>query len=590
MALFFTLFCLGVLQSGTNSFSDPIKTLPKHAIPGFKLHLVGEIWTVESNYGIFGDPNSSDNGNPSYKWPGADGYNYLWEGRVWIGVKVGDSMYVSHSGYGEYEFSPSEEDGDSTGWGYVGTGVSNFDITSIFLDYGTYYTNSHPLGIKVWQKAYQWSSNPFNQFIAYEFFISYNKNEGMPGLPLTLSNLYVGILFDADVCSYDTSNPNIDDMVCFDGYTWGEWADLSNYPLPVDHITLLSDTVFYNPDSIPDNWQIFGDESNENPLVRLDTAYLIPEAYHTLDTSIQAMCIPSYVPSAGDSVYLLPCLAIPRNMSFMYDDDDTSTVANDIGENGRCPGYIFTRLIYAPPAQYDLYGIDANGDSTRIPLVFSHSWWNWNNDPLYDSLKYQYLSGIHPANLGYRFMPHPLDVGTSVFDYRYLQSYGPFELTDGETLKLVVACGIGYGLNGGYDSVFTNGYLLGARQVADYALKAYYMGSSHSDPAHPSAPDEDYHWQLNIGIRDAPSLQNSEISVLNTIVTGENLMLSYKNISFFCMKIYSLDGRLIYTRDFTTSSSNGLIKTPLLLNPGVYFVLLEKEEKILKRVKVTLLK
>jgi len=183
-------------------------------------------------------------------------------------------------------------------------------------------------------------------------------------------------------------------------------------------------------------------------------------------------------------------------MSYIYDDDNPTTPEDDTGEDGGCPGYIFGRLIYAPPAKYDLYGVDKNGDSTRIPLVYTHSWWNWNNDPGTDENKYDYMAGTHSMNFGYRFMPIPYDVGAATFDYRFLQTYGPFHITSGETLKIVFAGGVGYGLNGGFDTKFGQGYVRGARQVADYAMTAYYMGSTNSDPRHPSAPDEDIHWLI----------------------------------------------------------------------------------------------
>ncbi len=427
--------------------------------PSFQFHTVGAIWNSESNVGVFGDPNAGTTGNPSFDWPAGLGYYYQWEGRFWIGAKVGEDVYVSHAGYGEYELSPSEDPADNCGWRYIGSGTSESDLISVYTDYGNYYTNPYPLGIKVIQKAYQWSVAPYNQFIAYEFYIIYNKSNGMAALPVTLKNVLVAITFDSDVCSYDASSPHIDDMVCFDGYTWGEWEDLNTWPLPVDEVTVLADTTLDEPDGVPDNWQIYGDDPDE---VTVD----------------------------GDTFY------IPRNMSYIYDDDDPTTPENDKGEDGGCPGYIFGRLIYAPPAKYDLYGIDKNGDSTRIPLVYTHSWWNWNNDPGTDENKYDYMNGTHPMDFGYRFMPIPYDVGAATFDYRFLQTYGPFEITDGETLKIVFVGGVGYGLNGGYDDFFGNGYVLGARQVADYALTAYYKGSKHSDPRHPSAPDEDVHWYI----------------------------------------------------------------------------------------------
>ena len=516
LLLFLVFFALiGLYAKSHNAPQMPMGS--KACEPGFQRHIIGKVWNVESNIGIFGDPNAGSTGNPSYDWPGGYGYYYQWEGRLWIGVKVGEDVYVSHAGFSEYEFSPSEDPADNCGWLKTGPGVSQYDIISAYIDYGSVYPNPYPLGLKVIQKSYQWSVAPYNQFIAYEFYIIYNKSNGMAGLPVTLKNVLVAINFDSDVCSYDATSPHIDDMVCFDGYTWGEWKDLKNHPLPIDTLTVLGDTVLDKPDGIPDNWQIYGDDPDEHPFSRPDTAYLCQAAYDLLDKSIQDSCIP-----VNDTLYKLPCLAVPRNMSYIYDDDDPTTPEDDTGENGGCPGYIFGRLIYAPPAKYDLYGMDKNGDSTRIPLVYTHSWWNWNNDPGTDENKYDYMNGTHPMDFGYRFMPIPYDVGAATFDYRFLQTYGPFEITDGETLKIVFVGGVGYGLNGGYDSKFGEGYVLGARQVADYAMDAYYMGSTHSDPSHPSAPDEDVHWLIPLP---------PEVPQLNYSVKGNRVELVWTNIA-----------------------------------------------------------
>ncbi len=433
----------------------------KACTPDFKAHTTGSVWTVESNYGVFGDPNADQTGNPSFDWPGGLGYYYQWEGRLWIGAKVGENIYVSHADYGSYEFSPSEDPAENCGWITLPYKKSQQDIVSIYQDYEGYYSNSYKLGLKVIQKAYQWSVKPFDQFIGYELYIVYNKSKfNITGVtaPTILKNVFVSICFDADNCDYDETNPHIDDMVSFDGDTRGEWTNFAYCPSPTDNYTILSDTTLEEPDGVPDQYQIWGDDPDETLL------------------------------TPGTKYY------IPRNMSYIYDDDDPTTPENDKTEGGGCAGYIFGRLIYAPPAKFDWY--DVYGAGSRVPTVYSHQWWNWNNDPGTDENKYQYMSATHDMSLGYYFMPIPYDVNAATFDYRFLLTSGPFQIADGETLKLVFAAGVGYGLNGGEDIKFGNGYVLGARQVADAAMMAYYMGSQNSDPAHPSAPDEDVHWLI----------------------------------------------------------------------------------------------
>jgi len=460
--LLLTILIVLILFGRSKIVSNTNPNPAKACTPAFKAHTTGTVWTVESNYGVFGDPNADQTGNPSYDWPGGLGYYYLWEGRLWIGAKVGENVYVSHADYGNYEFSPSEDPTENCGWLTISYPKSQQDIISAYTDYEGYYNNPYKLGLKVIQKAFQWSMSPYNQFIGYEIYVIYNKSKfNITGVtaPTILKNVFVSLCFDADNCDYDETNPHIDDMVAFDGDTRGEWDHPNWYlPSPTDHYTILADTTIEEPDGVPDQYQIWGDDPDETVL------------------------------TPGTKYY------IPRNMSYIYDDDDPTTPENDKTEGGGCPGYIFARLIYAPPAKFDWY--DVYGAGSRVPTVYSHQWWNWNNDPGTDENKYAYMSATHDMSLGYYFMPIPYDVGAATFDYRFLLTSGPHQIEDGDTLKLVYVAGVGFGLNGGYDSKFGNGYVLGARQVADAGLKAYYMGSKHSDPAHPSAPDEDIHWQI----------------------------------------------------------------------------------------------
>ncbi len=424
----------------------------------FKPHTIGGVWSVESNFGSFGDPNADVTGNPSFDYPGGAGFYYQWEGRLWLGAYVGGTPFVSHCDYGNYELEP-----DDNSWSKVGPGVSQWDLVSKFHDWGT-YNPGRSLGLHVTQRAFQWSGAEYGDFIAYEFEIVWDKSLGKAsGLgDMNELNLYVAWCWDADVCEADPLDANLDDMVSFDGYTFGEWATLPNNPSPSDNWTITQDGATEGADGVPDQWQVYGDDANEK-LISSDGTVLIP-----------------------------------RNMSYIYDDDNPAEPGDDEGDNGKCPGYIFGRFIYGPPKGSDIYGMDADGKPTRIPTVSSHQWWNWNNDPGTDQEKLNYMTGKHPMSFGYKFLPTPYDIGASVFDYRFVQTVGPYSLRSGETLRLVYVSGVAYGLNGGTDDYYGTGKRLGARQAADYALDAYYMGSEASDPIHPSAPNEDFHWVIPV--------------------------------------------------------------------------------------------
>ncbi|MCK4526349.1 hypothetical protein KAW18_03165 [candidate division WOR-3 bacterium] len=428
----------------------------KADVYGFVPHTVGGVWTVESNFGSYGDANASSTGNPSFDYPGGFGFYYQWEGRLWLGAEVAGTKYVSHCDYGNYEFEP-----DDGSWAFIGTGVSQSDIVSTFNDWGATF-NAYPLGLHITQKAYQWSVPEYGDFIAYEYYIVWDKSQsGVAGSESEL-NLYVTWCWDADVCEADPTDLHIDDMVSFDGYTAGEWTGFSYRPSPSDEWTITQDGATEGADGVPDQYQIYGDDANE---------VLI---------------------SSNDTVLL------PRNMSYIYDVDNTAEPGDDEGEGGRCPGYIFGRFIYGPPKDDDQYFTDADGNPARYPLVSTHQWWNWNNDPGTDVDKYNYMTAQHSMSLGYTYLATPFDIGASEFDYRFAQTVGPYTLLPYDTLKLVYVSGVGYGLNGGTDDYYGTGERLGARQVADYAMDAYYMGSVSSDPIHPSAPDEDIHWLVPV--------------------------------------------------------------------------------------------
>jgi hypothetical protein len=183
----------------------------------------------------------------------------------------------------------------------------------------------------------------------------------------------------------------------------------------------------------------------------------------------------------------------PRGMSYIYDDDNPEDPGDDTGEGGMCAGYMAGSYIYADPSPSD--SIAGTG---RFFRPFSHQWWNWESDPATDSDMYAYMSGDHPGTNNYRYAPHPLDLGADQFDYRFLLSAGPYTIAHGETLKLVYVGAVGQGLNGGVDDYWGRGYQRGVRQNMDWALKAYYAGSESSDPANPTAPDEDIHWYIPI--------------------------------------------------------------------------------------------
>jgi len=134
-------------------------------------------------------------------------------------------------------------------------------------------------------------------------------------------------------------------------------------------------------------------------------------------------------------------------ISYMHDADNPTVPGNDEGGQ-RTPkesmGFIGSRLLYCPP----IIG------ETTPSVQQGHGWWDWNSDPGTDSDWFQLMSdGIW------------LDPPPSPHDYRFLQKLGPFEIAVGDSIRVVLAFGIGNGLNGMRANLnnarllFENGYV-----------------------------------------------------------------------------------------------------------------------------------
>ena len=425
---------------------------------------VGRVWNHINNFGGWGG--ELGNGMLGYTWPGGAPVNnyYLWNSYFWIGTKVNGQAYVTAHDYPIGNWSPSSDPLVSPG-----PGKSVYDVVVTYDDFKDNprnLPNSH-LGVKVTVRAMQWPHSPYKDMVAYEVYIIYDSSQcDIPEHGDELDSVMVGIVFDADVCGADQSDPHIDDLVSYDGWTAGEWGPdkVHGWELQKDSVTLLPDSFSLERDGIPDYYVIWGDEPGEHV-------------------------------AAGDSLYLFP-----RNMSYIYDGDNPNVPGDDTGEDGKCPGYIGGAWIYAPSTPDD----SVDGDK-RFVRPHAHQWWNWESDPATDDDRYRYLIGDHPSTRPYRFALHPLDFGASPFDYRFLLSIGPFTIRDinsgGDTLKLVFIGGVGIGLNGGPDTYWSGGkFIHGLRHVIDWGIKAYYSGDS-GDPAHPTPPVfglDDTHWGIPI--------------------------------------------------------------------------------------------
>lgn len=431
----------------------------------------GEVWNWISNFGALGG--ELGRGLYGLTWPGGAAKNnyYLWNSYFTVGCKENGVVYITHHNYPRGE------------WGsgkllYEGPGYSPHDIVISWHDSleNSYQADGFHTGLVWIVRAMQWPHDPYNDFIIYWMKVVWNKDQcDIEGVGETLDSVFVSQWYDCDVGGVDESNPHIDDLVGFDGWTNGEWND-PDFVIrdPIDELTVTPDSFWEEPDGINDHYFVWGDEENE----------LIIDSADAIDI---------YVPWLGTTIkgYL-----IPRGISYIYDGDDPAVPGDDTGEDNGCPGYCFGGWLYTPPAPSD--SINPSKPNFRIIRPWSHQWWNWESDPATREDIYAYQIGNHSATKGYRYAPHPYDLGAAEFDYRFLNTVGPFSIADKETLHFVWVAGVGQGLYGGYDEYWGRGWLMGAAQTFEKALQVYYGGSEHSDPAHPSAPNEDIHFYVPV--------------------------------------------------------------------------------------------
>ncbi len=481
------------------------KTMATRPEKAFFNHTTNNLWSAITNYGSVGDPNSPSTGRPSAQWPGGSGNNYLYDAGLWLGTTIGGEPFVT-----TYFYNPHVEYLPTSGFsGEIGAVISKDihgnentksrsleDSYMVYDDMESHTESNHsPLGLKVVQRGLTWSLPEFDDFIAFEYFII---NTGLNGY---LEDVYVAYWYDIDVSSSDDSEPHIDDLVDYDG--WDGVSTTSDLLDVVDPFDLDNDGITgydewgvpylkdapqnpnYNPggaepDGFYDEWAVLFDEDG-------DTLYWQKD-------------VSEFGRIAGEPAIvdgeLLKGYQFPRSVSYIYDGDNPGSSVNDYGEREKSPpneGFLGGSLIYTPaPKNTVENGNDYMG-------AFSHQWWNWESDPMdLDGDKLDYMLGQHVASQGKRFLNNPLELGFPQFDYRFLLTTGPFDIPEGDTVKVVFALTCGKGLEG-------------LRENSDNAIKAYYSGSQQGTPYNPNSFDEDVHWNLPIP-PEVPELSYSPMS------------------------------------------------------------------------------
>jgi len=491
------------------------------------LHNLSDIWATFSNVGTIGNVW----GDMTMEWPGGEGSTYLWFGSIWASAfgpvtPIGETnAYVSRFSFGPttVEFWPSE--------GFPMENVKPGPIALEESHWGEddwYIYNENPMGVRTLQSAYSWSTPGYFQFVVEEITVTHLSEYGNPGVPL--NGFCFSIFADCDIASADPySQFYIDDMVFYDGHAiWCNDPDATfDYQFD-DEITASSADVYIyqrNPDASWINPEddihyvysyrgsdgIVDADVNSNGVSDHFTVLFRVADGDTLfttelNTGLELFSDgrPSnyWLHTAGDTVYAV----VPRNLSYMWDGDRPGSSTDDTGEPTYyppCNGFIGWRLLDCWLKKAD-GTIERPVDVLGYPIPLSHTWWNWENSPADDVMAYDFQWGqnqdfsgrysapayladwigdpsapnaYQPANPGPFPIVHdnPLGLDYQPFDYRFLQTIGPVDLVDGDSLHIIGGWVIGRGLED-------------LRTQADNLLDAYYRDGGWGIPDVPPVP------------------------------------------------------------------------------------------------------
>jgi hypothetical protein len=374
----------------------------------YKFHDVGNIWLTVTNFGFFGNSGNwkiYGRNFPSCEFPGGSHEDYLFQGALWIGaiIQTSDTTADTLCSVGadgwqwENEFWPTTADTDTiyekSSREPESDAVSEEDFMMAYTD--DFVVNaspaSHrPMGLRIEQTDYAWSYTYNQDFVFLRFdMMNIGNND--------LDQLYFGLYIDGDVGPWGPD------------YDWTDKAqdDITGFRRWRDNADTLWDAGYYDSDgnSIENTSKI--DDPNE--LINL--AWLAD--------------------FDGDKEPDPGLASHPLHREWPVSAD---------GATG-------TRILYPPPDSVSFNWWISNSDDTKDwgPAVPSDP-----NDvegtPSGDVNKYKILSNgyFDPDQVGERGVnadpnfAYPSGVD-SINDTRYLLSFGPYEIQQGETLTLIIS-------------------------------------------------------------------------------------------------------------------------------------------------------
>lgn len=203
----------------------PISASSQEAAAGAQIrqvcHDVSNLWLLVSNFGVFGladetfpNPYQETCGHDGYiscQFPARGGYDYLFQGALWVGAIVGDDTLVSvgHDGWAhEMEFFPGSTAADSIVEYTNNPSAANYDSVLGLADqtYVAVYTDTlltsdepnaspnhrKPLNIEVRQTSHALTFSYAEDFVIFDYEI---QNLGLK----KLKDVFIGLYLDGDV-------------------------------------------------------------------------------------------------------------------------------------------------------------------------------------------------------------------------------------------------------------------------------------------------------------------------------------------------------------------------------------------------------
>ena len=181
-----------------------------------KVHDIGNIWLLISNYGFFGNVNFDDftrtcnhSGYIACQFPARSNWDYLCLGSIWIaGLAAGDTLVsCGFDGWAwDQELFPGFGEADTISVLSAREGTVDFSPDAISeQDYIAVYTDTlltsdynnvspnhtRPLGIDIIQNSYAWSYPYAEDFIIFDYWI---KNLGHKDI----QDVFISLYLDAD--------------------------------------------------------------------------------------------------------------------------------------------------------------------------------------------------------------------------------------------------------------------------------------------------------------------------------------------------------------------------------------------------------